>query len=83
MTTKEWSVRISIDEDDDQTHAAAVLTGQGGVSVQCTGDARRRPTDAVVPEIGEELAVSRALYALADRLMETAAHDVQDLSHSR
>lgn len=83
MSTKEWTVRIHIDEDDDQTHASTVLTSHSGWTVQAKGDARRRPTDAVVPEIGEELAVSRALYALADRLMETAARDVEELSHAR
>lgn len=83
MSTKEWAVRIRIDEDDDHTHAAAVLTSRDGLTVQCAGDAHRRPTDAIVPAIGEELAVSRALYALADRLMETAARDVQNLSHAR
>jgi hypothetical protein len=81
MHTLDWSVRITIDEDDDLTHARAVLTSRDNVTVSCEGTAHRKPGDAVIPEIGEELAVSRALYALADRLMEDATKDVENLSH--
>lgn len=81
MHTQTWKVRIDIDEDDKRTDAYAILTSRDGVQVHGKGEARRRPDDAVVPEIGEELAVSRALYSLADRLMDTAAKDVETLSH--
>ncbi|MGZ6826051.1 MAG: dsRBD fold-containing protein [Mycobacteriales bacterium] len=77
----DWTVRISLDEDDDHTHARAVLTSRDGVRVTTVGDAHRNPRDAVVPEIGEELAAARALYALADRLMDVASTDVENLSH--
>ena len=81
MHTQTWSVRITIDEDDDITHARAVLSSRDGVTVTGAGSAHRRPGDAVVPEIGEELAASRALYALADQLMDLASKDVENLSH--
>lgn len=81
MHTMDWTVRISLDEDDDHTHARAVLTSRDGVTVTTVGDAHRNPHDAVVPEIGEELAAARALYALADRLMDVASTDVENLSH--
>ena len=81
MHTQTWSVRIDLTEDDDLTRARAVMTSRDGLSMTCEGTAHRRPGDAVVPEIGEELAVSRALYALADHLMDSADKDVENLSH--
>lgn len=81
MHTLDWSVRVIINEDDNHTHARAVLTGRDGVSLHGDGNADRNPGDAAIPEIGEELAAARALYALADQLMDAAAHDVENLSH--
>lgn len=81
MRVQEWTVDIHLDEDDDQTHAHAVLHGHDGVSVQSDGTARRNPGDAVIPEIGEELATARALNALADQVMGVAEKDIQNLSH--
>ena len=81
MHTQNWSVRIMIDEDDDHTHARAMLTSRDGVSLHGAGNANRRPGDARIPEIGEELAAARALYSLADQLMDVAVHDVENLSH--
>ena len=81
MRTQTWKVRIDIDEDDDRTLAHAVLSSRDGVTVHAEGQARRRSADAVVPEIGEELAVSRAMYALGDRLMDAAVKDLEMVSH--
>ena len=81
MHTQDWSVRIMLDEDDDHTHAHAVLTSRDGISLHGDGKADRNPGDAPIPEIGEELAAARALYSLADQLMDAAAHDVANLSH--
>lgn len=81
MHTQDWSVRIMIDEDESNTHARAVLNSRDGVTLHTDGSARRRPSDAPIPEIGEELAAARALYAMADRLMEAAAKDVENLTH--
>lgn len=81
MQTQEWAVRIRLDEDTDRTHAQAVLDTKNGVTVHGDGSARRNPLDAPMPEIGEELAAARALYALADRLMDVAYRDVENLSH--
>ena len=81
MHTQDWNIRITIDEDDDHTHARAFLSSRDGVTVHAVGDARRKPSDAPIPEIGEELAVARALYALADQLMDVASQDVANLAH--
>ena len=81
MHTMDWSIRILLDEDGDHTHARAVLTSRDGISLHADGDADRNPGDAPIPEIGAELATARALYSLAELLMDTAAHDVENLSH--
>jgi Rv2632c-like len=76
MSVKEWTVRLSIEEDGDHTRATAVLVTGEGETTRVEGRARRNPADRPSAEIGEELAVSRALYALADRLMDVAARDI-------
>ena len=66
MHAKRWTVTISIDEvDDDRTRAHAVLETGGSSHVTGEGFARRNPTDRPVPEIGDELAASRALSDLS------------------
>jgi hypothetical protein len=75
MKTKEWTVTVFIDEGPDRTVARAVISDDGGMSVVGRGVARRNPTDRQVPEIGEELAASRALENLAHRLHDRASHD--------
>ncbi|MCG5218167.1 DUF1876 domain-containing protein [Streptosporangium sp. KLBMP 9127] len=80
MTEKQLNVQISIAEDLDTTSARAVLTLTGGTEVVGTGHARRNPMDQPAPEIGDELAVGRALIDLADRLLDVAARDVAMLA---
>ena len=48
-----------------------------------TGTARLNPSDRDVPEIGDELATSRALSDLAHRLLHAAAEDIEDLTHEK
>ncbi|GLY70546.1 dsRBD fold-containing protein [Amycolatopsis taiwanensis] len=45
------------------------------------GDARLNPADRNVPEIGDELAVSRALSDLAHRLLDATAGDIEAITH--
>lgn len=73
---REWTVRISIYESDDDTHAQAVLLGDSPQHLQAAGDSHRSPDDPVVPEIGDEVAVGRALRHLAERLLATADDDI-------
>ncbi|MBO1333027.1 DUF1876 domain-containing protein [Streptomyces sp. VRA16 Mangrove soil] len=81
MTVKEWHVRIRLSERDDETYAEAELTAAGSsLSVTGRGTARRNPIDRPVPEIGDELAVSRALEDLALRLHDVAADDIVELT---
>jgi hypothetical protein len=84
MASKEWTVRLPIDEQGDLTRASAILTGEEGVLVRAEGRSRRNPSDPralwiedeLAASIGDELAVSRSLHALADRLTDIAARDI-------
>ncbi|MFI6923034.1 DUF1876 domain-containing protein [Nonomuraea spiralis] len=78
MEAKQWTVRIHLAEDGDDTSARAVLTTPDGTRVEGTGHARRNPADPSLPEVGDELAVSRALADLAGRLGADARHDLGD-----
>ena len=76
MQIKTWHVEVFIDEDADRTSARAVLHTGLPTHVQGRGVTRRSPDDVDVPEIGDEVAVARALHELADRLLGTAARDI-------
>ena len=75
MDTKEWTVTVFIDEGQDRTVARAVVSDDGRMTMEGRGIARRNPADRPVAEIGDELAVSRALEDLARRLHAMASHD--------
>ncbi|MER6510079.1 DUF1876 domain-containing protein [Nonomuraea sp. NPDC001636] len=78
MEAKEWTVRISLAEEGDDTSARAVLTIPDGTRVEGAGHARRNPADPSMPEVGDELAVARALADLAGRLSSDARHELGD-----
>lgn len=80
METKQWTVQIYISEEGDDTHARAVLTTRDTSAVTGRGVARRNPIDRPIPEIGDELAASRALEDLAIRLHDVAADDIVQLA---
>ncbi|WP_032368833.1 dsRBD fold-containing protein [Rhodococcoides fascians] len=42
---------------------------------------RKSPEDPMVPEIGDELAVARALSDLAHQLLECSAQDLEQVVH--
>jgi hypothetical protein len=75
--TKTWTVQVFIEEERGRTRAEAVLRTGDDTSLRGTGGARRNPSDPEVPEIGDELATSRALADLAHQLLEAAASDVE------
>jgi hypothetical protein len=75
--TKHWSITIDIDEQDEDTTLAHVsLRTPAGQDVTGVGQAQRNPLDPSVPEIGDELAVARALRNLAERLLHTTEKDI-------
>jgi hypothetical protein len=69
MEARTWSVHITIDEHNGHTRAVARLHTRDTDRLTGIGLARLNPTDNDVPEIGDELAVSRALANLSDRLL--------------
>lgn len=78
-TTKQWRVDIFIDEHDGQTRAEARLHNPDETGLVGEGLARRNPHDPDVPEIGDELAASRALSQLAHLLLDATASDIEQL----
>ncbi|MBW8706029.1 hypothetical protein MBT84_41085 [Streptomyces sp. MBT84] len=80
MEAKQWTVQIYITEEGDDTHARAVLSTQDTSIVTGRGTARRNPIDRPIPEIGDELAASRALEDLAIRLHDVASDDIVALA---
>ena len=70
-------IDVTIVEDDHQCQATAKVFTSRGV-FEGEGVARRRPEDSQVPRIGEELALGRALKALSERLLASAADDIVD-----
>lgn len=81
--TDPWSVELSVGEDDGDTHALARLVFNDGRHLSGRGRARRNPADPRITEIGEEIAVARALSDLAHKLLGTAATDVEAVTHER
>ncbi|MFK5632964.1 MULTISPECIES: dsRBD fold-containing protein [unclassified Ornithinimicrobium] len=73
---REWSVRISLYESGDDTRAQAVLLADSPEHLRASGQSHRAYRDPSVPEIGDEVAVARALRHLADTLMATAETDI-------
>ena len=76
MHTKQWTIDVFVSEDGDNTNARAVLHGDAAEVISGTGFARRNPHDPSVPEIGDELAVARALRTLAENLPQVTADDI-------
>jgi hypothetical protein len=72
---KSWRVQVDLFEGGDETTAHAVLHAEVP-GIEARGDARRNPKDPDVPEIGDEVAVARALRRLSDRLFELASGDI-------
>lgn len=80
--TKRWSVDLYIDEIDGRTYAEARLHTSDDTHLIGIGRARLNPTDDDIPEIGDELAVARALTDLGHRLLLAAAGDIEAVTHA-
>lgn len=83
MHVKEWSVRILIEEGDEHIRARAVLHAGERTALGGEGHAHRNPaylSEVKVPEIGDEMAVGRALVDLGARLLDAAAQDAEGLA---
>ncbi|MDI9885027.1 DUF1876 domain-containing protein [Streptomyces sp. HNM0645] len=74
--TLEWKVRMYLSEEDGTTRARMDLD-TGTARLTGHGTARCNPQDVDVPEIGDELAASRAMSDLARQLMRVADQDLE------
>jgi hypothetical protein len=81
-STRRWSVQIYVGEDDGRTYAEAALVDDIGNRARGRGRAQLAPTDLDVPEIGDEIAVARALNDLSRRLLGIARDDLAALTHA-
>lgn len=79
---KRWTVDIHLDEHEDHTRARARLHNRDETGLVGVGLARLNPTDTNVPEIGDELAVARALADLAHKLLVLRSSKVVDKTAS-
>lgn len=78
MHTKTWTVKILLSEENSTTKARAVLSTEDTEGrVHGEGTAHTHPGEPSIPEIGDEIAASRALSALAHALFDTAMEDVR------
>jgi hypothetical protein len=80
IASKRWHVEIQIDEQEHQTRAVARTHHReetGLVGLVGVGLARLNPADPDMPEIGDELAVARALSDLSHQLLAAAAGDIE------
>jgi hypothetical protein len=76
LHTRKWDAEVFLFEQDGQTRADVVLnTGEN--TVHGDGVARCHPGEGDVPEIGDEIAVGRALVDLGRKLIGTAADDLE------
>ncbi|MEU6641839.1 DUF1876 domain-containing protein [Saccharomonospora sp. NPDC046836] len=75
-----WNVEIIIGEQERSTRAEARLRTSAGSMRTGVGNARRNPRDRDVPEIGDELAVARALADLSHQLIEATAEDIEAIT---
>ncbi len=82
-TVHAWLVGLSVHEDDGLTRADAHLVLGEDTDLLGHGAARRNPADPDVTEIGERIAVARALSDLANLLLGTAAAELEDITHER
>lgn len=73
---REWTVRLSIFETGDDTTAHAVLVAGDLGHLRAEGRSHRSERDRPAREIGDEVAVARALRHLADELMSTVDSEI-------
>ena len=79
--SKTWQVNVVVDEHEERTRARARLRWNGAVLVG-VGLARLSPDDEPVAEIGDELAIARALTDLANQIFATTQFDIEAATHS-
>ena len=82
-TLREWSVRVTIFEQGDDTTATVALLADSAQAITARGTSHRGGRDVEVAHIGDEVAVARALRRLADHLLTQAEHDIESTTGER
>ena len=77
-TSRQWNVRITIFEKGDDTTATVALLADSPEALTAKGMSHRSRADDTDAHIGDEVAVARALRHLADQLIATAEHDIEE-----
>lgn len=79
---KSWRVDVTLVEDGTETTARAVLHDDTDLTIESPhGRSMRAPTDLDDPEVGDQVAVARALRHLSDRLLGVAGTTMSDHEH--
>jgi Domain of unknown function (DUF1876) len=81
--TRTLTLNLHIVEEEHSTTADVLLTTGSGAVLTGHGVAHRNARDTDVPEIGDELATSRALSQLAHKLLDTAAAEISAMEHRK
>jgi hypothetical protein len=77
LETQSVTIELHLEEDSEHCQATATMATSIG-TLQGVGRSRRNPVDPVVPMIGEELAIARALGELASKLEAAAEQAMSD-----
>jgi hypothetical protein len=80
---EQWPVALSVHEHEGQTRAEARLDLGNDAHLLGHGAARRNPSDPNVAEIGKKIAVARALSDVAHMLLDSAATQLEDITHQQ
>ena len=78
--TKTCRIEVLIEEHEERTRAKARLSWAGKKLVG-VGFARLDPADEPVAQIGDELAIARALSDLSNQLFAFSSTDIQASTH--
>ena len=78
--TKNYQIDVLIEEREERTRAKVRLSWAGKKFVG-VGLARLDPADEPVAQIGDELAIARALSDLANQLFALTSTDIQVSTH--
>jgi hypothetical protein len=81
--TRTLTLNIDLVEKEAETTADVTMTTASGAVLTAHGMARRNPRDRDVPEIGDEIAVARALSEMAHKLLDAAAGEISKAEHRR
>lgn len=81
--TRTLTLNIELVEKEAETTADVTFTTEEGTVLTAHGIARRNPRDRDVPEIGDEIAVARALSEMAHKLLDVAASEISKAEHRR